>query len=132
MEIKLQKSKLEVFYKVLKETQGVLSLSDSRIRDSFMKPLGEQLDIFIKNREDIYKKFCEKNEDGTPNTEDNKYKFLNEDLDEINKELLTLANEEVIITYPFGVSNSKLKEFIDVSNYKPQIGEAELIINLLS
>jgi len=128
--MKLKKGELELTFMVLKDTS--LGLQDSRIRDAFLKPLGEAVDIFYKERKEIYEKFCEKNDDGTPNTDGDKYHFSKENTPLADKELKTLVEEEVEIEEKWGVTTSKLKEIMEKTNYAPKVGEVEFIDKILS
>lgn len=123
----LQKKELELLFNLLKDTSP--NLADARIRDSFMKPLSEYLDIFLKDREEIYKAYCEKKEDGTPDVKDGKYFFKPEELNTINKELQTLTDEtvEVLTGAP-----EKIKELIENTNYSPKVGEVEAIDEIIA
>lgn len=120
--MQIPKRYLETFYQTLKGTEGVLGLADSRVRDAFMKPLTEATQTFEAERKAIYERFCTKNEDGTPDTQDGNYHFEPTDLADVNAELQTLLGEEVELTPP-----TKLKELLEQSTYKPKVGEAEQI-----
>lgn len=124
----LKKQHLETIFSFVKGTEGSLTLAESRARDIFIKPLLEVTKTYIEDRNKIYLAFCNKNEDGTPNLIDgDKYEFPKEKLDEINKELITLAEEEVEInTYAI------TKEILDKSEYKPKLGETEVIDEFLA
>lgn len=125
--MKTKKLYLEILAQVLKGTEGKLNLADARIRDTFMKSLLEQADIYINQKQTIYKTFCSKNEQGEPDLLDgNKYQFPTDKLEEINKELLILSEEEVELP-----TNDKIKEFVEISEYKPKIGEVDLIDDLM-
>lgn len=140
--MQIKKSELEVFYKVLKETNGELPLKDARIRDRFMKPLGDHLDTFSIDRTKIYEKFCDKEEDGvtpklkydkTPEGENiegtQKYTFKKVDAPAVDAEILVLYDEEVSID----VENpAKIKELIENTDYKPLFGEADVIDGILA
>lgn len=124
----LKKLYLETLFNFTKGTEGILSLSDSRVRDNFMKPLGETLQTFVNDREVIYKNFCLKKEDGEPDLlEGNSYQFPPEKVEEINRELKVLGDEEVEVSTP-----DKLKEILEKSEYKPKIGESEIIDEILT
>lgn len=129
--MKLSKKYLEVFFYTIKGTEGILSLSESRIRDSFIKPLAEATETYLKDRTKIYETFCMKKEDGTPDLlvqeKTTSYQFPPERLDEINKELTTLSEEEVDLDVP-----EKLKEILEKTDYKPKTGESELIDEILA
>lgn len=127
--MKLHKGQLELTFTVLKDTN--LSLQDSRIRDAFLKPLGEAVDTFYKERTAIYEKFCDKKEDGTPDIDDGKYHFKKEVTEEADKELKTLITEEVEIEEKWGVTKTKLKELMEKTNYSPKVGEVEVIDSIL-
>lgn len=123
----LLKSQLEVFYHTVKGTEGVLNLAEGRIRDSFMKPLTEALKTFEEDRKVIYEKFCTKKEDGTPDVDDGNYHFDPKEIPEVNKELQTLLDEEVELSTPTG-----LKEILEKTEYKPKVGESEVIDAILA
>ena len=123
-----KKINLEVFFNFVKGTEGQLSLSEARARDIFIKPLAELTQSFFEDREKIYKEFCLKNEDGTPALIDgDKYEFSPEDLEQINKELNILANEEVEIN-TYAIS----KAILEKSEYKLKVGEADIIDEILA
>lgn len=128
--MKVKKIHLEVFYNTVRGTEGVLGLADSRIRDAFLKPLGEATDAMVKERVAIYEKFCDKKEDGTADTHGEQYHFSKEVLPEANKELELFAKEEVEVPFVWGVTAEKLKEIIEKSTYKPKYGETEIIDEL--
>lgn len=120
----LQKKELDIIFIALSETKP--TLSEARIRDSFLKPLGVTLDQFNKDKTAIYETYCDKNEDGTPEIVDGKYHFQNNELEKINTELKTLLDEEVDIpTHPS--VPGKLKELIENTNYSPKPGEVDII-----
>jgi len=125
--MQIKKSELEVFYKVLRDTNSQLSLADSRIRDLFMKKLGEQVETFTSERNKIYELFCKKDEEGNPAIVDGNYTFSIKDTDKIQKELDVLLAEEISLEVP-----ETIKAFMEVSPYKPEIGEVELIDSILS
>lgn len=123
MEMKLKKQYLETLFATVKGTEGVLNLAESRIRDEFLKKLVEPTDTFIKDRAKIYETFAIKKEDGSLDLVDgNKYQFPPEKIDEINAELKTLVEEEVEFDTP-----EKLKEIIEKTDYKPKVGESDII-----
>lgn len=123
----IKKANLEIFFTVLRGTDGVLSLADARIRDAFMKVLAPSVDAMFEDRKKIYEKFCKRKEDGTPDMDDGKYHFEVDQIETINKEMGVLNEEAVEIAYPWGVTSSKLKQIMDKSDYKPKYGEVELI-----
>lgn len=124
--IQIPKRQLEVFFLTLKGTEGVLSLKDARVRDSFMKPLIEATQTFESDRRAIYVKFCDKDEEGNPNITNDEFKFKKDVVEEMGKELETLMDEEVVFTIPEG-----LKEIMDQSAYKPKVGESMIIDEIL-
>ena len=126
----IKKLQLEAIFNMLKSTDGHLNFSDARVRDQILKPLSEQLKTYFDDREKIYKAFCIKKEDGTPDLQDgNKYQFEPEKIDEINKELLTLGEEEVDLYVTDNVA--KFREIMLKSEYKPKVGESELIESVI-
>lgn len=126
--MKIKKSQLEILFNFSKGTEGALNLSESRIRDKFIKSLSETTQEFYDQRDEIYKHFCIKDEQGNPALKDgNKYEFPKDILDVINVELSTLGDEEVEIDTPEGI-----KEILEKSEYKPKLLEAEIIDELLT
>lgn len=126
--MKLKKLQLEPLFNLAKGTESTLSLAESRIRDSFIKPLSEIVQTYYDDRNVIYKIFCLKTEDGESDLLDgDKYQFPKGELDKINKELQILADEEVEVNFPDSV-----KDILEKSDYKPKIGEAEIIDEILS
>lgn len=117
-----EKKNLELLYLVLKETK--LTLTDARIRDRFMKSVGEQYEAFQKDRTAIYHEYCDKNEVGEPEITDGNYHFKNEVLEQVNKELNILYNEQVGFEPQ---QKEKIKEFIESTLYSTKPGEAEII-----
>lgn len=113
---------LEIIFKALQETK--LSLADARIRDAFMKPLVEKLKEYEENKTKIFIEYCVKDDDGKPVQEKpNTYKFEGEDtIKKVNEEIETLLNEEVKLEL-----TDKLKDFINQTEYKPLVGEVELL-----
>lgn len=131
--MKIKKQQLETLFNFTKGTEGLLNLADSRLRDSFLKPLADKTQEFFDDRDKIYQTFCIKNEDSTPDFKDgDKYQFEKSKLSEINKEILTLAEEEVEIKLQDNLPNSKLKEILEKSEYKPKALEAEVIDSILN
>jgi len=126
----IKKLQLEAIFNMLKSTDGALSFKDARVRDQILKPLSEQLKTYFDDREKIYKAFCIKKEDGTPDLKNgNQYQFETKKLDEINKELLTLSEEEVDLYVTDDVA--KFREIMLKSEYKPKVGESELIESVI-
>lgn len=125
--MKVYKKYLELLVLLVQGTNGILSLKESRIRDTFARKLNEEYAIFVAEREEIYKKFCVKNEKGEPEIKNNQYSFEPDILEEINKELVDLGEEKVEIL-PLG----PVKMFLELSAYKPKVGEVEIIDELLN
>ncbi len=122
--MKVKKQHLEILFSTLKGTENILSLPDSRKRDAFLKALSSELETFYKERTVIYETFCDKDENGKPDIKDDKYHFAPEKFDEINGELKTLGDEEVTI-------DLSITGVLEKSEYKPKIGEAEIIDKLI-
>lgn len=125
--MKLEKKYLEVLYKTIKGTEGVLTLAEGRIRDAFMKDVTEATTQFENDRRVIYEKFCTKTEDDKPDVSDGKYHFKPSDVKDIQSELDVLYAEEVELP-----DNERIKEIIERTQYKPEIGEAEKIDHIIS
>lgn len=123
--MQIKKKYIEVIYLVLKGTEGILSLAESRVRDNFLKSLGYE--TFVGERNKIYEHYCDKKEDGSPDVDDGSYHFQKQDLEVLNKELLTLLDEEVKVEAP-----ESLKEIIEKTNYRPKTGEVEFIDEILA
>lgn len=126
--MKIKKSNLVPIFLFVKGTEGTLSLKESRERDIFIKPFFEVVKTYEQDREKIYKEFCIKNENGEPDLKDGKsYQFPTEKLDELNKELETLNTEEVEVNV-----YALTKEVLEKSEYKPKVGETEIIDEFLN
>ena len=129
--MKIKKLSLETLFNFAKGTENVLSLTESRVRDSFIKPLSEITQTYFDDRNKIYLAFCLKKEDGTPDFKNgNQYQFPSEKLSEINKELLILANEEIEVN--FSDNPQQIKGILEKSEYKPKLLEAETIDSILN
>lgn len=130
--MKLKKKHLELTITLIDKTE--LSLADSRIRDRSIKALLEQYKTFTEEKGKVLEKFCDKDEEEKPITTalENgsvQYTFTGEGaLDNVTKEINTLLEEEVDIEG----DNTKIKEFIEATNYKPKVGEMELIDEILA
>lgn len=128
--MQIKKSSLEALFNLAKGTEGALSLVEARIRDGFIKPLTELTQTYFDQREVIYKHFCNKNDDGTPNLlEGYKYQFSKEVLEELNKELATLGDELVEVN--FTDNPQQIKQILEKSEYKLKVLESELIDEIL-
>lgn len=123
--MQLEKKYLELFYKVVKEYK-TNKMAQGRLRDSALRSLGDPTDQFIKDRNEIYVKFCDKKEDGTPDIIEDKFKFLPTVIEEVNSELKTLGEELVEVTLP-----SEIKNFIEESSYETKAGETLVIDEII-
>ena len=117
--MKIQKKHLTPLYLALKETDGVLSLKEARVRDQLLKPLLEVTKTFEEDRTKIYATYGE--------LKDNQYHFKPEDVETVNKEVTELYAEEVELPDVAGI-----KAIIENTTYKPKTGEAELIDEVLT
>jgi hypothetical protein len=125
--MKLKKSHLVVFLKAIKETD--LGLADSRIRDEFFKPLFEETKNFEEAQQTIYKTLCKKDKDGNPEmTSLGQFQFEGENAKKVIEELDILSKEEVELTPK---NTTKIKEFLENTSYKPKVGEADLLDDVL-
>lgn len=116
---------LEITAKFLNETK--LSLADARVRDAFLKDLFTKLKSVDENRTKIFVEYCDKDEEGNPIQEKpNTYSFKGDNIQKANDELTLLMDEKVELEL-----TDKLKEYINQSDYKPLVGEAELIDEVL-
>lgn len=125
--MEVEKKQLQTFYDVLKGTEGILNLADSRLRDKFMDQIAIHAQTYAREKDKVYIAFARKKDDGTVDIINNQYHFDPADVQKVNEELITLSNEKVELT---GVN--KIKDFIEVSEYKPKAGEAGVIDELLS
>lgn len=123
----LAKKELEILYHVIRGTEGKLTLSEGRKRDLFFKDLVEVLKVFEADRKIIFEKYCEKNEDGTPDISDDKYTFSKAVADEMQKEVQVLYDETVEVK-----AIPELKEIFARTMYMPKLGEAEIIDSILA
>lgn len=124
--MQLEKKYLEVFLNILSGSTE-LSLKEARVRDSVLDELVPKTELFIKDRETIYKKFCVKKEDGSPDIKDNKYTFNPEEIEELTKELELLVEEKVDFS-----TKPELKSILENTKYKPEIGETKIIDEIIS
>lgn len=125
--MKISKKHLELLALLVKEVE--LNLADARVRDSVFKQLVDHITEFGEAKKKIIETFCNKDEDGKPLIEDNKYSFKTEVIDDLNKEFDVLVGEEVEIKLD---STDKLKEIIEKTSYKPKTGEMEQIDTIIS
>lgn len=121
-----QKKYLEIFIKTLKESE--LSLAEARFRDSLAKALVDAYNQYLEDRATIFKKFCDKNLDGSPTIVEDQYHFKSEVLDDVNAELIILGDEEIT----FSSDPEKAKQIIEKTEYKAKTGEALSVDELLN
>lgn len=126
--MKIKKASLTALYLAAKETDGLLTLAEARIRDSFLKEITPELRTFEEDRKVIYEKFCKLDEKtGKCDLSDGNYHFESSVLETLNKELVTLYEEESDITVP-----QNINVVISKTTYQPKIGETELIDSFLA
>lgn len=123
----LAKKELEVLYHVIRGTEGKLTLVEGRKRDAFFKGVLEVLKQFEEDRKVIYEKFCDKKEDGTPDTDNGQYTFKKEVAEDLTKELQVLYDETVEVK-----AIPELKDIFERTEYMPKLGEAEVIDGILA
>lgn len=123
--MKVKKQYLETLFNFIKGTDEQLTLSESRKRDAFLKEIAPVLETFYADRKVIYEKFAVKDASGKPGIVNDKYSFEKEVIEELGKELTLLFEEEVEIS-------NLPKDIVDKSEYKPKVGEVEIIDNLLA
>jgi len=123
--MKVKKQYLETLFNFIKGTDEQLTLSESRKRDAFLKEIAPVLETFYADRKVIYEKFAVKDASGKPDIVNDKYSFEKEVIEELGKELTLLFEEEVEIS-------NLPKDIVDKSEYKPKVGEVEIIDNLLA
>lgn len=127
--IHVPKKYLEIFFHLAKGTEGVLSLKEARIRDHFLKSFIPIVQTFEEDRKKIFEKFCTKTEDGSPDVADGQYKFDKGVQKELTEELELLHEEAVEISV---LTPEILKDILERSEYKPKVGEAEVIDEILA
>lgn len=125
--MKIKKSSLEVLFNFAKGTEGILSLSESRIRDSFLKPLVDSTTDFIQDRNKIYETFSSTKEELPDNQVT--YHFPTEKQEEVQAEVNLLLQEEVEVN--FSDNPQQIKSILEKSEYKPKIGETEVFDAIL-
>lgn len=121
----MEKKYLELLFKVIKDYKTP-KMTLGRLRDGLLRDLSVPTDQFIKDRNEIYLKFCDKNEDGSPNIIEDKYKFAPTLLEEINGELKILGDEKVDIKFP-----PETKNMVEESSYESLPGETLIIDNII-
>lgn len=115
--MQLKKSHLEVFVKALQATEDVLTFPESRVRDSFLKKLLESYQDYMTFRDELLIKLASPIEGKV-----NMYTFTPEYL----KELEVLNEEETELP-----DEPKIKEFLEKTTYKPKVGEADLLDDII-
>ena len=128
--MKIQKSDVGVILSFLGGADE-LKLKDARIRDKAIRDLTEYKKVYEVEKTKVYEKFCTKDDDGKPKVERNpmggvKYNFPTEIIEDLNSEMKIL-NEETFTYKP----NADVVRFIEISNYKPKVGEVEIIDDVL-
>lgn len=123
----IKKGLLETLFQVTNGTGSVLTLSEARVRDRFMKSVLAETQSFEAERKAIYERFCDKNAEGEPDVTNDQYKFASTVLKEMNTELTTLYDEEVSIDVHEGI-----KAILEKTEYKPKVGESEKIDELFT
>lgn len=76
----------------------------------FLKATDEDEKFYNEKREELIKTFATKDEDGKIIIENNQYKFTNENLAEINKQISELAATEVEIPETLKFSSEELEK----------------------
>ena len=76
----------------------------------FLKATDEDEKFYNEKREELIKTFATKDEDGKIVIENNQYKFTNENLAEINKQISELAATEVEIPETLKFSSEELEK----------------------
>ena len=76
----------------------------------FLKATDEDEKFYNEKREELIKTFATKDEDGKIVIENNQYKFTDENLAEINKQILELAATEVEIPETLKFSSEELEK----------------------
>ncbi len=129
--MQIKKKYIEVLFKAVKGYKTE-KMSEARIRDSFLRDLGVQVDQYSKDKTVIFEKFCAKNEDDSlkktdlPDGKVN-YIFEKEKLPELAQELTTLNDEEVEVNL-----TPQIKDFIENSKYETEPGESLSIDEVLA
>jgi hypothetical protein len=116
--MQLKKEEILVLQKVLIGTEDKLNFADARIRDKFLKALVEEIQAYYEARNKLLVSIAEPIE-GEENRFNLTPKFMEEEK-VLNEEEVELPDEP------------KLREFIELSEYKPKIGEIDLIDSILS
>ena len=76
----------------------------------FLKATDEDENLYKEKREELIKTFATKDEDGKIIIENNQYKFTDENLAEINKQISELAATEVEIPETLKFSSEELEK----------------------
>lgn len=121
--MKIKKSQLEPLLKAL--NYPIKKFAQARIRDRFVKQLSTEYQTFNQEREEILKKYAEK-KNGEPIINNNQYSFKPEVVEKVQKEVDILFAEEIPIEM-----NGEVKALIDNSTAEFEIGQADLLTNLI-
>lgn len=116
--MQITKEEALVLQKVLVGTQEKLDFADARVRDKFLKSLAPEIQLYYEARDKLLISLADRIE-GEENRFNLTPKFLEEEKI-LNEETIELPDEP------------KLKEFIELSEYKPKIGEMDLVDSILS
>lgn len=114
----LYKKEIEVIFKALRDTAGVLSFAESRIRDAVIKELITHVNELNTAKNDIFKKFADTSTE-LPGGQVN-YHFPPESVESVTHEVNILLDETVEV-------DERFVTFIDKTTYKPEYGEVEII-----
>jgi len=128
----LYKKELEVIFKALKATNGVLSLAEARIRDAILKQLIDFINEFNSAKNAIFTKLCDKDGDTAKTTSNpdgtTTFHFATpEQREELTKEIQILNDESVELS-----ASTQLATILEKTSYKPEFGEAEVIDTILA
>jgi len=119
----LKNSWLDILIKVL---DGNLPFTRSRKRKVFVDILNEKIKAREKNRIELLEKFSKKDEKKQSIISDGKYQIDN--IDEFNKEFITLYNEDVVIDIPPSIEESIVVVMDLVKNTDIVVTDAETVL----
>lgn len=122
----MEKKYIELLFKVIKGYKTSKMIL-GRSRDALLRDLTPLIEQFYKDRNEIYIKFCNKKEDGTPSMVEDKYEFNNNILNEVNAELGILGNDKFELKFP-----DSTKNMIEESTYETLAGETTVIDEIIS
>lgn len=121
--MKIKKSIIETLYVSL--NYPIKNFSKARVRDTFLKKLGEEYKKYTEEKSKIITELCEKKDD-KPIVEDDKYKFTPENEAQAVKEVEILNNEEIEIDL-----SKEIKELIKNSEAELKTGMADTLSTLI-